>query len=144
MKFFTSILLIIPFFLSSFSCVDKTGDPTKGEASTEQTDVQDPSYMDINVADFKKKVLEVGANAVIIDVRTEKEISAGKIEGALEMDFYQDDFNTNILNLDKKKTYFIYCRSGNRSGRAGRFMSENGYMKVYNLEGGFDAWKNQQ
>ena len=34
----------------------------------------------------------------------------------------------------------MYCRSGNRSGKAAKLMKELGFAEVYNLEGGFGAW----
>ena len=40
-------------------------------------------------------------------------------------------------DLDKDKTYYLYCRSGNRSGQAARIMKSKGFDNVYNV-GGFE------
>lgn len=97
------------------------------------------SYQNLNPSDFKAS-FESSDNAIIIDVRTAPEIAAGKIPGAIELDFYGSDFAQKILQLDKTKAYFMVCRSGGRSGQACSFMSQNGFNELYNLAGGMIAW----
>ena len=73
----------------------------------------------------------------VIDVRTEREFNAGHlaITDAL-YDFRSDEFHDAIENLDKEDTYYLYCRTGNRSGQAAELMREKGFNNVYNI-GGF-------
>jgi rhodanese-related sulfurtransferase len=49
-----------------------------------------------------------------------------------------------IEKLDKNKTYYVYCRSGNRSFHAGNFMLQAGFQKVYNLEPGIIGWHGEK
>ena len=70
---------------------------------------------------------------VVLDVRTIGEFSEGHVNGALNIDFYAPDFKTQISKLDKKKTYKVYCRSGNRSGQSVNIMKELGFSNVENL-----------
>ncbi len=77
---------------------------------------------------------------VIIDVRTPEEFADGHIENASNIDFYSDTFRDELDNLDKNKTYFIYCRSGGRSGNALNIMAELDFTEVYNMSGGIIAW----
>ena len=100
------------------------------------------SYQNLNPVDFKE-AFESADNAVLIDVRTAPEVAAGKISGALEIDFYGSDFTRKILELDRNKAYFMICRSGGRSGQACAFMSQNGFKELYNLAGGMIAWEFQ-
>ena len=100
------------------------------------------SHQNLNPADFKT-TFEQTEDAFIIDVRTASEIAAGKIKGALEIDFYGADFTQKILELDKTKTYFMVCRSGGRSGQACSFMSQNGFKELFNLAGGMISWEVQ-
>ena len=74
----------------------------------------------------------------VIDVRTESEFNAGHlaITDAL-YDFRSGEFHDAIENLDKEDTYYIYCRTGNRSGQAAELMREKGFKHVYNI-GGFN------
>jgi len=55
---------------------------------------------------------------MILDVRTKEEFDAGHIEGAVLSDFYQASFRDEPDGLDRETTYLVYCRSGNRSGKA--------------------------
>ena len=80
--------------------------------------------------------------AVILDVRTEEEFDSGYIAGALNMDIRGGaEFIASIEALDTSKAYFVYCRSGARSGQACQLMGQMGFETVYNLEGGVLAWE---
>lgn len=87
------------------------------------------------------KLHDESEESVIIDVRTDDEFSTGYIEGALNIDFYMGNkFISEIDKLDKSKSYFIYCKSGARSGQTCELMKQKGFKKVYNLEGGILGW----
>ena len=79
-------------------------------------------------------------NNIVIDVRTDGEIAEGMIPGALHIDMFAPDFMQQIRNLEKDKTYLVYCRSGNRSSSACGAMASLGFKNVYNLIGGIGAW----
>jgi len=80
-------------------------------------------------------------NAVIIDARTALECETGIVENAIMIDFLQPDlFLEEIKKLDKSKSYFVYCRSGNRSGQACQIMDDLGFSKTINLIGGMNEW----
>ena len=80
--------------------------------------------------------------AIILDVRTEEEFESGYIKGALNLDIRGGaDFIASVEELDKSKSYFVYCRSGARSGQACQLMGQMGFENVYNLEGGVLAWQ---
>ncbi|MBI2980306.1 MAG: rhodanese-like domain-containing protein [Chloroflexi bacterium] len=78
---------------------------------------------------------------VIIDVRTPSEFVDGHIANAIDIDFYATNFWDKINQLDKNKTYLIYCHSGNRSGKAQEMMVELGFQKIYDIGGGIVAWE---
>ena len=80
---------------------------------------------------------------VIIDVRTPEEFAEGYIENATNIDFYSETFRDELKQLDKNKTYLIYCRSGGRSGSALDIMAELNFREVYNISGGIIAWKTE-
>lgn len=80
-------------------------------------------------------------DVVILDVRTPGEFKSGYIPGAINIDIYAADFQTQVQKLDKSKTYLVYCRSGARSSNAGNFMVTNGFKEVYNLQGGMMGWR---
>jgi len=86
--------------------------------------------------------LENDDNAVILDVRTENEVVDGIIAKAIHIDIYKgQEFIAAIEELDKDKNYYVYCRSGNRSGQACKIMVQLGFENAYNLEGGILQWQ---
>lgn len=93
----------------------------------------------LDIASFKQ-LLKNNPDILVVDVRTPEEITGGKIEGAIEIDFSQDSFNTKINQLDKEKTIVVYCAVGGRSSKTVTLMKEQGFKKVYNLDGGIEAW----
>ena len=96
---------------------------------------------DLTQIEWRDK-LENDSNAIIIDVRTEQEIDDGYIPEALHMDIYQGQlFMDKVQELDKDKSYYIYCRSGGRSAQACAIMNQLGFKNTYNLLGGFSEWQ---
>ncbi|MDO1501316.1 rhodanese-like domain-containing protein [Winogradskyella maritima] len=88
------------------------------------------------------KQLNEAHDAVIIDVRTADEVVEGMIPEALHIDIFKGQgFVDEINELDKTKSYFVYCKSGGRSGQACAVMSQLGFEKAYNLVGGFTEWQ---
>ncbi|WP_127141010.1 rhodanese-like domain-containing protein [Flagellimonas marinaquae] len=83
-------------------------------------------------------------NAFILDVRTPEEVEEGYIPGATNIDIYLgQEFMDELEKLDKSKNYYVYCRSGNRSGQACALMNSIGIANAYNLEGGFMNWEGE-
>ncbi len=78
---------------------------------------------------------------VIIDVRTSEEFTREHIENAININFYSESFQDILNNLDKNKTYLIYCKVGGRSGSALDIMAELNFREVYNMSGGINQWK---
>lgn len=94
----------------------------------------------VDAATFKKMIDE--KKSVLIDLRTNDELkNKGFIKGAKQIDWLAKDSETQILKLDKKKTYLIYCAGGGRSGDCAEFMKAKGFKHVVNLEKGFEDWK---
>ena len=85
------------------------------------------------------KFVDVTKGEIMI---ADSETAAGEddIEGAINLDFNSETFKKDLDKLDKNNTYFIYCRSGNRSGRAMTVMKELGFKEVYNLSVGINEW----
>ena len=75
----------------------------------------------------------------LIDVRTKVEYDQGHIEGAINMDYFSEDFLERMESLSKNETYLIYCRSGRRSLRVCTWMKNSGFIQrnIYNLDQGY-------
>jgi len=96
-------------------------------------------YGEINTNELEKE-LEANPNSVVIDVRTFGEVRSGMVPGALHIDLFGTGFIEKIKVLDKNLTYYIICRSGNRSDSVAGAMSHMGFEKVYNVIGGMIRW----
>lgn len=83
---------------------------------------------------------EPPAGLVVLDVRTPEEFAQGHLEGAIMIDFYRDDFATELAALDPNVPYLLYCRSGNRSGQTAALMAQLGFSDVADVDGGILAW----
>lgn len=93
------------------------------------------SSNDVNPQDVKTQLQE--KPGVIIDVRTRGEFSEGHLVITdKQLDILNGDFQRAISELDKSETYYLYCRSGNRSGQAAQMLRQSGFENVYNI-GGF-------
>lgn len=79
-------------------------------------------------------------NSVVIDVRTLEEFNSGHIEGAVNIDVFSPNFQSEIEKLDKSKSYFMVCRSGGRSMSAAGAMESMGFEKITNMAGGMMGW----
>ncbi len=88
--------------------------------------------------------LEKDDNAVILDVRTDAEFEAGYIPGAEQIDIFNGaEFIRRAKELDPEKNYYIYCRSGGRSGQACMLLNSVGVPNAYNLLGGITEWQGE-
>ena len=69
----------------------------------------------------------------LIDVRTPEEFKSGYLEDAINIEWQ------NIKNLSKEikqdDKIYLYCRSGNRSGKATDILINLGYKNVKNIGG---------
>jgi phage shock protein E len=94
------------------------------------------SDIDISAEEFKAKLQSKPGK--IIDVRTRGEYDEGHLMITDEQyDWNSGEFHKVVDQMEKDKTYYLYCRSGNRSGQAARMMRKKGFENVYNV-GGFE------
>lgn len=100
------------------------------------------SYQNIRPTEARVLMKSLEPNSYeIIDVRTPEEYKSGHVEGAKLINLFDHDFVNQIAKLDPDKTYFLICRSGNRSGSACSTMARNGFSRMYNISGGMISWK---
>jgi len=74
-------------------------------------------------------------SALIIDVRTPAEWETGHLAHAKHIEWQVIDEKITDLTKDKNATIYVYCRSGNRSGKAKKILDQLGYTNVINAGG---------
>jgi thioredoxin 1 len=87
-----------------------------------------------------KSVLDSTPEVQLVDVRTPEEFKKEHLHNALNININGNEFEQQISALDKDKPVFVYCLSGGRSSSAADYMRSNGFLKVYELEGGILKW----
>ncbi|MCW3463369.1 rhodanese-like domain-containing protein [Chitinophaga nivalis] len=94
----------------------------------------------VDAVTFAKGIQQPGIQ--VFDVRTAGEFNTGHLPDALQADYTKKtEFNERVQYLNKTKPVYVYCLSGGRSSAAARWMRENGFQQVVELEGGINAWK---
>ena len=101
----------------------------------------DNSVDKFEILDYMEFKNQIENNVQLIDVRTSEEFNAGHIEGAINIDFKNEEvFYQSFQRLDKKNPVYVYCKSGNRSKKSADKLLEMGFSKVYDLKGGYIDW----
>lgn len=95
--------------------------------------------VDLSPEEFARGI-KAHPDAILLDVRRPDEYDSGHLPGAINMNIEGYDFHEQVDNLDPDKTYYVYCRSGGRSGTALRYLQSKGFREVYHLQGGILAW----
>jgi rhodanese-related sulfurtransferase len=141
-----SVIVLIALIGFVTSCKeDKSKKVEKIGDTTVETKVEFGKVHNLSAVDFQKAISKEGAT--LIDVRTPEEFtgesakSDGHIEGAVMVDWYKRTFQNYILNFPLDKPILIYCRSGNRTGKAAAALQTLGFKEIYNLEKGIKDWK---
>ncbi len=132
------LLFLIGFVWSTYrasASKEQTSSPKTSNQPTTKLSVQRVS------AEKFKIMFESDDNAQLIDIRTASEYNEeGHISTAKNIDYYSKAFRVELDRLDKAKTTYVYCRSGNRSASAVALMQTMGFTKIVELDGGILSW----
>lgn len=121
MKTHFTIGFFLLLFFSNFSCAQTSKDK-------------------LDVAAFQKEINATHSN-IILDVRTEAEFKSGRLAKSINIDYNASDFMEKVSKLDKKQKIYVYCAAGARSARAADLMRSNGFLHVFEMKGGLNAWQ---
>ena len=87
-----------------------------------------------------RAMIDSGAVFEFVDVRTEWERDLAKIEGARLLD---QTYHDHLLTLDRSTPLVFQCHHGIRSQSAAEYCQSLGFITLFNLRGGIDAWSQQ-
>ena len=103
------------------------------------TQEKDSFYELVSYDIYKNKISS--KDALVFDVRTTEEFNLGHIKGSINIDFYDEKLFVDFFEkINKTKPIYIYCRSGNRSKKSSEILKKIGFVKVYDLLGGYKNW----
>lgn len=98
-------------------------------------------FKTVDCEEFEKGILQ--DDVQLVDVRQASEYAAGTLEGAVNIDYLQPDFEQKAHDmLDVDNLVYVFCRSGHRSANAAKILVKNGFS-VINLDGGWLEWTAQ-
>ncbi len=95
---------------------------------------------EMNVKELSERI-QAGTAPIIIDVREPDEYRYARIPGAVLKPL--GGITQWSQELDKEQEYVLQCHTGSRSWQAAHLLERMGFKKVYNLEGGIEAWSMQ-
>ena len=72
---------------------------------------------------------------IVIDVRSLEEVKTGVIQDAIHIEWIKIEEAITNLDISKDQRIYLYCRSGNRSGKALEILEKIGYMNAINAGG---------
>ena len=95
------------------------------------------NQIDINELERLKQAGPV----LLLDVRTDAEVERGVIAGATHIPLHL--LPTRYTELKPDAITVIYCQSGGSSAQACGWLGDQGFEKVFNLQGGVTAWSRE-
>ncbi len=78
--------------------------------------------------------------ALVIDLRGKESFDAGHIGDARNVPAAELESQAESLKKWRDKNVITYCDSGNSGANAARTLTKLGFTKVFNLDGGLNAW----
>ena len=132
---FSALLL----FLSLTACQSPSSSETSQATTDSSSTTTAGSIVTLTVQEFATQ----SSKGTLLDVRTAGEVAQGKIEGALVIDYYSPDFLDQVSQISKDQEVYLYCAVGARSEEAARLLVQQGYTKVYHLQGGIQGWSQE-
>ena len=93
----------------------------------------------LGIKQISSRDLDQKKGMMLLDVRSNKEYEQGHIPGAVHVPL--SDIGNKVKKLKKDKELVVYCRNGSQSIWAIKRLMGMGYKNLYNLRGGYNAWK---
>lgn len=92
----------------------------------------------MTVRELKDRLAQTGAKPVLLDVREAWELNICSLPGALHIPMGQ--IPARAGELDPEQELVVVCHHGVRSLRVAQHLASRGFNKLYNLQGGVNAW----
>ena len=92
---------------------------------------------EIEPTDLKNKI-DNKDDFLLIDVREPSEIEISKIKESIHIPMAE--IPNNIDQINSNKLVIVMCKSGGRSANVCKYLIQNGFQDIYNLNGGIIKW----
>ncbi|HOO70719.1 MAG TPA: rhodanese-like domain-containing protein [Spirochaetota bacterium] len=82
-----------------------------------------------------------GTTVVLIDVRSPIKYREGHIAGAVNIPLESKTFDLRLSAFDREDEIVFYCGTGLKTVKAAETAQDQGFEKIYVLDGGIKAWQ---
>ena len=95
---------------------------------------------DDTIIDYEteKTIMKNDKEAILIDVRSPQEYSEGHLDKSINFPLYDLERDNKKIQDKKNNIIIIYCQSGSRSKKAIEILKKQGYLNLYEIQGGLD------
>jgi glyoxylase-like metal-dependent hydrolase (beta-lactamase superfamily II)/rhodanese-related sulfurtransferase len=93
----------------------------------------------ISAEELARRLTSTPGSIEVLDVRRPSEWAEGFIEGAVLVPLH--DLTARLPELDRNRSWAVHCKGGYRSAIAASLLQRSGFHQVFNIVGGFDAWR---
>ncbi len=92
----------------------------------------------MTVRALRERLAQPGEPPLLLDVREGWELNICALPGSTHLPMGQ--IPARLQELDPQRETVVVCHHGVRSLRVAYFLASHGFSKLYNLQGGVDAW----
>ncbi len=126
-------LILSTIFLASCSASTAPDNDVIGKTVS----IEGGSYTDVSADELHTMLTAKDFTFVNVHIPFDGDIP----DTDISIPFDQIETHQDLLPADKDAKIVIYCRSGSMSGVSAQTLVDLGYTNVWNLSGGFNAWK---
>ena len=83
----------------------------------------------------------LGEPYALVDIRDAASFQTGRITGAVHLN--HDNVDEFLKDGNHEQALIVYCYHGNSSQSAAQYLAEQGFSKVFSLDGGYETWRHK-
>lgn len=96
------------------------------------------TFIHINITEAKN-ILSEKSNSILIDIRADEDYDESFDPRSVHIT--GSNIESFIINTPKDTPLIIMCYHGNSSQQIAQYLTEEGFLEVYSLDGGYEEWR---
>ncbi|MDO9578490.1 MAG: rhodanese-like domain-containing protein [Candidatus Cloacimonadales bacterium] len=77
---------------------------------------------------------------ILLDIRRKRDFQKNRIDGAINIPYFDEDFDRKLKKLDRNKIYLVYYSADAVSNITVETMDELDFKNVNKIAGGISRW----
>ncbi|MFC1651552.1 rhodanese-like domain-containing protein [Patescibacteria group bacterium] len=132
------IILIIAALAFGAVYFIRQNDTDTTDSTESDQEASEANYTDVDAKEAYKLISEDDPEITIIDVSPR--FNEGHLQGAVNYYVGDGSLDNAIPDLNKNKTYLVYCHVDSAAISGAEKLIEAGFSKVYRLKGNYSTW----